>query len=352
MLTAPKRPDRDNERGGVALAMMVLMLVTALGVVAFSAGSRGLGHSRGESSSGRAAAAAELGISEAIARIVGGATSSLSSSGSTDGVIYSYDATTSDGTSWVIYGEGRDGGRTRALEITLGGSSTATEDPLTLFLVSRLALKQNKTAISGRVGTNGEIDVTGSSSGASQDLFGPGASCSGCSNPVAHPEAWPVPDVSAPTSGTRPCPSEGKFQGAVDGEGGTPIVCESGEVKFVGAVHVVNGPLVIYVGPGAKIEMESVNINNGGSVADFSLFVEGSKEFKADKAKITGTVVAPARTVKVSRLTIVGSLTLDTLTGEDKSSIKISPDPDAPTGDGGGGSSSWELGTIGQVDPR
>ncbi len=333
---------RSGEQGNVLLAMPVLMIVTLLAVVIFADSHRSLDQSRVDTDESRAAAAAELAVHEAFARIDAGETRDFTGSGTHDDAIFEYRSEPLTTQSWEVHAQGTSGPITRRLVATIGREA---EYAHSLFALEELTVDQNAGRITGRVGTNGAMTVFGPSPGSQQELYGPDASCTGCLNPVVLDGPRPFAEISEPEGKTRSCPKDGEFSGVVNGRSGVPFVCDDDDqVVFDGDIRIINPPLVVFLSSDAELEFDDAEVNTSGQAADFQLFAEGDEEddgdsISAEEADITGVIYAPGRSLEADSLDLVGSLTVRTLTVPRGARADIAPD----TTLGAVGNSPWRI---------
>jgi hypothetical protein len=266
---------------------------------------------------GRAAvAAAEVAVAEATALIEQGASADFSGSVAVADGSATYRAVQVGADRWDVTAEGQVAGARRALLVVLTRESRF---PYAVFAAERLELRNPVGLVTGRVGTNGTIDVTGSSPGSSQDLFRPSGACSGCGAPVLRDGPY-RPAVPVIPATSQPCPAGGRFEGAVQGAGGVPYLCaDPARAVSFGPVTVANGPLVVVVGPGVALDLTGASINVGGAPDQFRLYVledpsSGGTVVGADDANVAGLLHLPDASVTTDRLTVVGSIVVGRLT--------------------------------------
>lgn len=339
---------RGGESGNVMLAMPILMAVTLLGVVLFADSQRALDQSRVDTDDSRAAAAAELAVHEAFARIDAGETRGFSGSGNHDDADYEYDADSISAQSWEVHARGTSGTIVRRLVATI---SREAQRAYNLFAAEELSLDQNTGRISGRVGTNGTMTVFGPSPGAEQELYRPDGSCTGCLNPVSLAGPRVLAEIEEPDGKTQRCPKKGIFTRTVNAKSGRPFICDDDDitVEFVGDMAIRNPPLVLYVASGVELVFDGANANVFGRAADFQVFVDGDEEDDVDSISATGTdiigvIYAPGRSLATDSLDLVGSLTVRTLTVPRAGRVSISPDA---TLDGLAGGGPWRIVALG-----
>ncbi len=323
----------------MVLSVLVLLVISLLAALAFTTAQRSLAQGTRASDQGRADAAAELGVSEAFARIDRGASPPLAGSGRAGGVDYSYRADVTVPNQWTIRSEATSGPITRALTATVGRE---TRYPYTLFVGERLVSDQNRGVIAGPVGANGPILVNGRPPGDQQDLYRPDGTCDRCDRPVDLDGPRELEPVTMPPGVPPGCPPGGLFQGIVDGRGGRPVMCDDPAlpVVFKGDVTIVNPPLVIYIGRSVPLALDGATVNRLGRAADFQLYVAGDptdpeSRVLAEGAHLTGLVYAPGRSMAVGDADLTGSLTIRVLEIAPNGRVAITGDASiAPLGSG------------------
>lgn len=325
MLTRP-----TPERGNVLLTMPILMVVVLLAAAMFARSHLALDRSRTDTDDARATSAAELAVNEAFARIDAGETAAFSDSGSVDGTDFEYSASPRTAQSWDVVAEATSIDLTRALAAVI---SREPQHAHSLFVVGDSTFDRNTGRITGRVGTNGTMSVTGPSPGSQQDLYRPDGTCRGCANATTLDGPRAVAPIEAPTGPTQSCPADGTFAGVVDGLSGVAVVCDdrSVDVEFVGDVTVVNPPLIVHVGADVPLVLDTARINRSGQAADFRLFVDGAKtdavaDIRATDTRLDGLLYAPGRSIRSDDLDVVGSLTVDALNVPRRGRVVISAD--------------------------
>jgi len=322
--------EHRHERGSVVLALLVMMVITLLGITALVRSRHALTSSRIDTDEGRAAASAELAINEAFARIDAGESTRFSGAGSHDQTTYSYRADPAGSGTWSIRAEATSNDLKRAM------SATVTRDPLyaySLFATDSISVDRNTGRISGRVGTNGEMKVTGPSPGDRQDLYLPDGACTGCVAPVTLDGPRRVALVEIPAGTVRDCPQNGIFVNIVDGRGGVPFVCHAtvSSVVFEGVVKIENPPLIVYVDAGIDVVLDDATVDPPGRASGFRLFVAGESgdsvdSISASRAELNGLIYAPGRSLRTDALKLAGSITLRTLDVPRKGRVSISDD--------------------------
>ncbi len=346
-------PPAHDERGSVALAMMVLMLMTMLGLIVISRSQTHLQTAARDSDAAAAQAGAEQGVAEALAMIGGGRRTDFAGGADLDGGGYRYDARATSARSFTVYAEADVDGVVRAVEAVVGGRSLY---PYTLFLDTSGSFDGNLGTVSGRVGSNGPLTVTGAAPGESVDLYGPSASCTGCPITTVFDTARDVPSPTPTADTFQACPTDGIFSGPINGGGGIPVLCEpagitASQVVFTGSIVVVDGPLIIHVVEGLDVEISDATINAAGTPSDFRLLVGGSdttNTFAMFNARIDGVIYGPGRISTVDQVEIVGSLTLGEIYVGSGSSLSIDPSAELD----GFEVSGWQMSSWEQVVPR
>lgn len=327
----------------VVLAALVLMVMALVGAAMFTDANTTIRASAHDRNLAQARAGAELAVAEAFARIDAGDTGALVGEGTVDDLTYRYRATAVGDDRWLIAATAEVDGVTRALE------ADVTRDalhPHTLFVVTRADIDRNTGTVEGRFGTNGTVDVTGPAPGETQELYRPDAVCDGCTGAVALDGPRTVTAVTLPGGATRACPDDGVFTGELDGDGGTPVVCDAdtAAVTFDGEVIVTNPPLVVYVAAEVALALDGATVNATGDADDFALFVAGDPDdavgsLTATGADITGSLYAPGRSLTTADTTVTGTITIGTLALERTGNLTVAVDDAIATL----GSGSWRL---------
>ncbi len=349
MLTTPA----DNERGSVALAMMVLMLMTMLGLIVITRSQGHLQAAARDSDAAAAQAGAEQGLAEAFAMIGRGLRTDFSGGAGLDGGAYVYEARATSARSFTVYAEADVDGVVRAVEAVVGGRALY---PYTLFIDTAATFDGNLGTVSGRVGSNGPIGVTGAAPGESVDLYGPSASCTECPNTTILDMARDVPNPNPTADTFQACPADGIFSGPISGRSGIPVLCEpsgvaGSQVVFTGSLVVVDGPLIVHVVEGLDVEISDSTINAEGNPSDFRLLLGGAdttNTFAMFNARIDGVIYAPGRISTVDQVEIVGSLTIGELSVGSGASLSIRSSAELD----GFEVSSWQMSSWEQVVPR
>jgi hypothetical protein len=324
--------------------MTVLMILLLLGAALIARSQSQLIASAGSTDAAAAEAGAEQGVAEAIARLDAGDRGDFSGAGVIAGGTYSFEVTEVTSTSYVVRAEGEVDGMTRAVEVAVGGQEAA-ELPYTLFVDGSASIVDNPLAITGRVGTNGPIDVVGTPPGDTVDLYGPAATCALCPDTTSFADPLTVPGPEVPIGPRQTCPRSGNFKGVIDGRDGTPFVCDTAavarsQVSFKNNLTVVNGPLIIYVRTGLDVDFKNASVNVGNDAEDFQLLAEGTSDWvDGTNSQISGLLYAPGRDATLDGLDLVGSLTIGDLSIPSGSGAAMAP----PANLGGGGVSGWTV---------
>lgn len=348
---------RAGEQGSVALAMTVVMLLTLLTVGLMTRSQNSLLGAVGDSDRAGAAAAAEQGLAEAVARIDAGERTSFVGSGSVPGGTFDYEAVPDGGDDFVVYAEAEVDGATRAVQGTIGGRP---KFPYSLFVATRAELEGNLGSINGRIGTNGVVD-DGSTSEV-QDLYGPDARCDRCRSPRAFETVREVsaprpPDLSDVRGGRyQPCPDDGIFTGVLNGQGGIPVVCDPAQtnatdILFSDAIVVTDGPLIIHVLEGLDVSFVDTRINAGGRPSDVQLLLGGDRGTSAvvfEGARIDGIIYAPGRIAGADRTNVTGSFTIGELVLPRGATLNVNPSTELDSYEVSG----WRLSSWEPVRPR
>lgn len=315
----PRRAScRSTERGSVVLAMVVLMVIGSLAVALLLRAQSDLATTATLQRTDRASLAAERGVVEALALVRAGERGTFDGSGAGDGVdAYRFEAQQVAVDRFVVVASAEVDGEARTLRAEIAGTLDRSDDALVTTRVS-FASDNGRGTVDGAVATAGVMTIDGLAPGERQYLLGPAASCDGCTAPVAFDDAPDLSEPARPGGAVRPCPAD--WSGAViDGDGGTPIVCDDPTTPVVigTTVEVTDGPLVIWVGPGVDVDLRGARLNPSGPIDDLVLAIASDRSGPAplllDDAAVRGAIVAPGRDVDIDRLTVEGRLTLGSI---------------------------------------
>ncbi|MFN3220229.1 MAG: hypothetical protein ACE367_27360 [Acidimicrobiales bacterium] len=331
---------RDHERGGVAFAMLIVLVVSITGAIALGAGVRSLSSSTELGTSAQARAAAEIGLAEAAVRIGGGAATDFATTATVGSGTATVTATRDGADAWSVAVDVDIAGATRSFRsaITRGADLTVS-----VFAVSAMRVTDNDGTVDGAVATNGSMEIVGRAPGAAQVLYRPDGTCTGCADPVVRDGPRPIPSTDPPTGTTRDCPTDGELTGPVDGANGVPIVCDDPTVPLVllDDVTILRPPLVVHVGPDVAVRLDGATVGAGGASDAFRLVAAGSGPLEADGASVTGTIIAPERTLRTAATAVVGSIVVGELIVEAGAVFDVRPDvAAAPGGD------AWRIGDL------
>jgi Tfp pilus assembly protein PilX len=311
---------RSGERGSVAVVIIVLMVLTLLsmGVVARTLSSQRQVRTNQDFNAGLAGA--DAGVSDALFLLDQGQSATFSNSGTAGKSTFSYTATKVDTNTFTIASKGTVNGVTHQV---VGTAKRTVRFDYAMFAVTSIDFNGNCNGTPlPSMGSTGSINTNGNSPCASlYDCYLPGhgpcppASQNGRILNQTHPE----PDPVAPTSGTQACPAGGSFPATIDGQNGTPFVCNTAgqTVTFQSTTNVTNGPVIIYVtagtvDPGCK----SINRGTGTSAVNFQLYVTPAQTWTWNgscQTAITGAIYAPHASVTVNggKFDLTGSLFAD-----------------------------------------
>lgn len=335
---APRAPGR--ERGGVAFAMLIVLVVSITGAVALSAGVRDLSSSADRGTAAQARAAAEIGLADALVRIRGGAAGDFAIATTIGSTTVTVTASPDGPDAWTAAADVDVAGETRSFRTRI---TRGVDLPISVFAVSALRVTDNRGTVEGAVATNGSAEITGPAPGTTQFLYRPDGTCTGCTNPVARDGPRPVPSTDPPAAPTRSCPVGGELTGPVDGADGSPIVCDDPAVPLIlrDDVTIVRPPLVVHVGPGVAVRLDAATVNRGGSADAFLLVATGAGPLRVDGASLTGRLIAPGRTLRTTGTEVVGSIVVDELDVEAGAVFDVRADAAAPPIRGG-----WQIGEL------
>lgn len=352
MRTMTTTPARPAERGSIVIAASVVMMLVLIGAALIARTRVSLDAVATETDTVLADAYADRGVAEVLARIDGGERAAFSGSVETELGSYRYEVEPIDDETFFARSEGEIDGVVRAVEVTIGGSNEA----YTLAVDESARISNTTGTISGRVVTNGTISASGPIVGDVVDLYGPRASCTGCAPGTRFDETIDLPFPTSPTGTTRRCPTNGRFLGVLDGQGGTPYVCRRSDlwtsrVRFVGTVEVVNPPLVVHIQTGLDVDFLNASVNAAGATEDFQLIGEGDDNywwFDSWNSKVNGVLYAPGRDSWLSSSSITGQLTVGVLYIASPNDVWIAPSADLL----GATSSGWSVTAFERVPSR
>lgn len=339
---APRRVGAADERGSIAVAMTVMLVLTGLSVAVLARTLGALTNVRHHQDYTAALAAADAGLADALFRIdqQGDNTSTIGSTsapvtgkvgaaGAVSEGSYKYVATRIDKLTFEILSKGTVNGRPHALKATV---KRRLKYPHALFarngISFRGAAESSISAYPGPgdafVGSNGGIVVaSGKTAGTGQIYYTPSGSCSGCANPIPAEGPYLTPDPVVPSN-----PSPGGCPGAlgnIDASAG-PVqipagtyVCDQ-DVSFKNGTITVGGPVQIYMTKsGTNIRLKSVKVNDGGNSQNLQIFKIGAGEIIEDATPneifFTGIIYAPGTDWKANKgtTTLTGALVLNFL---------------------------------------
>ncbi len=302
------------------IALSIIVAVLGFGAVAIQIASDDLSSTSRMESRERALLNAELGVSEATSRIIEGATTEFSSSGTIDGDAYAYKAAPNGDGSWTITAtagsapDQREVVATLVREVTGGGGSGPGPTPIPVTYEYALwagMIKSDKSTgtMNGAIGASSEIKIEGSSIGTAQHLLN-GAKCGGCANPVAITSYVPPEQPSA--AGAKACPLTKKDEIKNTTIPAGTYLCDGSKLKFKGTVSV-SGPVVIILGNGTDLEMKSVRVNQGGDAANLVIAqpAGGNGEVKIENSTFAGHILMPGAVAEIKKnVTWSGTVTL------------------------------------------
>jgi len=296
--------------------MSALMLLLLIGTALIARSQAELGAAGADADAEAAQAAAEQGVAEVLARLEAGERGDFGGDGQAGEGKFGYKVEQIAETEFFVRSEGYFGERVRAVEVTISGGGT-TSPAYTMFINHKAGITDNRGSITGTVGTNGPIYVRGNPPGDSVDLYGRDAECDGCRVENKFEDQLDMPDPELPTGKTQDCPSDGRFIGTINGEGGIPYVCtpsnvRSNEVRFVRTIDVINPPLIIHVTEGLDVRFNNASVNTDGEPTDFQVYAEGDNSvywwFDLYNSKVHGVLYAPNRDWIIGSVSIYGSV--------------------------------------------
>ncbi len=304
--------DRRSEQGSVAMATLLLVFAALLAAAVAQSGIGGLRDAVADTDRSAASAMSELGLSEAITRIDHGETTTFDGSVTTPSGRVRYEATRVAEDSWEIYSEGTAGRSTQARTIRLGRESRF---PFALFAAEGVTLVQS--GITGTLGSNGPVRISGRAPSEPVSLYGPSASCTGCESSVRLDGPRTMADPVVPPT-TRACPVDGVFSGDIDGGAGVAFLCDdpSVPVVFERSVRVSNGPLAVHVAGDVPITMDRAVVNPGGRADEVLVLVHRpavgpAASLSMEGTSFSGLLYAPSRSVTTGSMRVSGSVVVE-----------------------------------------
>jgi hypothetical protein len=308
-----------DERGSIAIAMTVMMILSILSVAVLARSLVSLSQVRRGQDFVAALAAADGGLSDALFRIdQAGEDAVIAGSGDVGDGAFEYVATRESNDRFTVQVKGEVNGSGHAVEATV---SRKQKFPYALFSNQGLTLNGNNGAniysfenVGGpatgkaRLGSNRAIVVnSGQGAGDFQDFYAPNGSCIGCPNGVSQEGPYVLDPVEIPSGSTQSCAPLGVFTGVIDGADGTPIVCDM-DVTFAGTVTVLNPPALVYVTANHALRMADSVVNDGGRGNDLQIYKDGSGDISlgngSHATQATAVLYAPE-----SQLTVNGGET-------------------------------------------
>lgn len=322
-----------GDDGSLVVAVGVMMVLTFLSIAVLARSLASLSDVRRVQARDAALAAAESGLSDALFDVdqLDGALAAVTGSG--DGFTWS---ATPDGDGYDVRVDATAQGASTAIAARVT-RSTEGRWPFALFAQQDVVLDDGSgdrppvVALNGVVGSNRSVGVRGASSagGEAQWFYTPGGSCTGCTAGVQRSGPRVVPDPNEP-AGAAACPVDGSGRLAAVLHGGT-YACDD-DVRFEGTVTVMatpDDPVVLWVGPGADVDLNDAVVNLGGDARELVVMKAGSGAVCAGAvtggalgvcdhthdtpALFTGVVYAPSADLKVAGqgAAVVGSVTVN-----------------------------------------
>lgn len=300
---SPRRlPATADERGSLVIAMAVVLVLAGLSIVALARTVAAIGSARVAQDAAGAAAAADAGLTDAVAVLdaappappfpapfgpgsgpVGPATGGLAS--------FRWTATAAGPASVAIRSVGTVNGRQHQVDAV---ATRGPQWPWVLATTGSLIL-DGPGSVTGGIAAGGPLVLrSGAGGGTTQDLLGPGAACTGCSaaNVIRAPVTFPV--AAVPTSpAPLPCPPIP----IGDLDAGT-YLC-TGDIAFRDDARV-RGPVVLYqingaggTGAPTAIRFSSGEVNDDGSAANLIIHKIGPGPVDLGAVSLTGIIDAP-----------------------------------------------------------
>ena len=295
---------KSDERGSLVIAMAVVLVLAGLSIAALARTVAAIGSARVAQDGAAAAAAADAGLTDAVSVLDSGAPTppfptpfgpGYGTIGPASGpatpaagvATFRWTATATGPGSVAIRSVGTVNGRQHQVDAV---AWRGPQWPWVLATTGSLVL-DGPASVSGRIASGGPMVLRGGAPGGSaQDLLGPGAACTGCSeaDSLRAPVTFPLAVV--PTSPPPlPCPANP----IKELEAGT-YLCP-GDIVFDDDVRV-DGPVVLYQvnGPGlAAIRFSTGEVNGGGPASNLIIHKIGPGPVDLGAASIGGIIDAP-----------------------------------------------------------
>jgi hypothetical protein len=328
-------PTRD-ERGSIIIAMGVLMVLTLLATAVLARTLSTLTNVRRTQDFSAALASADGGLAEALFKldqVQGVSFDNLSSPGTLGAGQYTYKATRLDDLTWTIKAKGIVNGVPHAIQATVVREVTY---PYAIFTQQKYDVNGNNSSNiysynsttglqhtgNALVGSNHGIELNGGgTAGDGQHYYTPDGACVGCANGVQKKGPRPVLDPVAPTT-YQACPTGGTFSGTINGGAGLTYLCNT-NVTFSGTVNVLNGPVIVYVGPSYTIDMTGATINCGTDpeckstpASDFRILKAGTGDITVRNLMVAGIIYAPSADIPDipgGKVDVHGSITVNAM---------------------------------------
>jgi hypothetical protein len=283
---APRPSERETsgERGSLVIALAVILVLSGLTLAVLARTVSALGSARVSQDTASAVNAADAGVADALyvlshTAVTGPGTVSRGSGS------FSWTATLTSDFAGTVTSTGTINRRSHTVTVDVSRRRqwpwiVATSGSLVLdgpdIISSNLSpADPGEPAVADG---GGMVLRNSASGGAQQELLGPGASCSGCTNPVSPPLTTTLVDPEVPTA---PAPATlSSCTGITTLTTGT-YLCEAPLVSFgPGAVSVGPGPVDLYVedasGPSPTVSFADAQVNVGGDASQFVIHVVGA----------------------------------------------------------------------------
>ncbi|GAC1517408.1 MAG: hypothetical protein NVS1B12_02600 [Acidimicrobiales bacterium] len=295
-------PATVDERGSLVIAMAVVLVLAGLSIVALARTVAAIGSARVAQDAAAAAAAADAGLTDAVAVLDAappvapfpapfGPGSGPVGDGTGGPASFRWTATAAGTGSVAIRSVGTVNGRQHQVD---GLATRGPQWPWVLATTGSLIL-DGPGSVTGGIAAGGPLVLrSGASGGATQDLLGPGAACTGCSaaNVARAPVTFPVAVVPS-SPAPLPCPPTP----VGDLDAGT-YLC-TGDIEFRPDTRV-RGPVVLYQVNGAggtgaptAIRFSSGGVNGDGAAANLIIHKIGPGPVDFGVVTLAGIIDAP-----------------------------------------------------------
>jgi len=302
-----------DEQGSLIVALAVILVLSGLSLAILARTISALGSARLAQDSAAATEAADTGITDAL-YVLDHSPGTLSGSGPS----FSWTAVLASPATGTVTSTGKVNGRSHTVTV---GVSRQAQWPWVLATTGSLVLDGAVTVDSAApIAAGGPIVVRGEGAstptdGASQQLLGPGASCSGCDKPAHTPADTQLPEplVPSPTPSAPP----GGCTGITTLPTGVWLCEDLVSFSTTTAVSIGPGSVELYVVPSgpspASLSFAGATVApTSNHAGDLVVHVVGPGVVIPDGGSFTGILDAPHSTLRSNpcRFTLTGAADL------------------------------------------